>query len=143
MVATLVRSIFAQPSAGEVKAQLERVIEQLEGRFPKAAEVLADAAPDITAFCSFPTEHWRQIWSNNPQERLNREIRRRTDVVGIFPNREAIIRLVGAVLAEQHDEWQVCHRYMGTELLAKARMTVVDGEDDKKEEVIGELVAAS
>jgi hypothetical protein len=109
---------FAQPSGAEVRAQLERVIEQLEGLFPTAAEILAGAEPDITAFCSFPTEHWRQIWSNNPQERLNREIRRRTDVVGIFPNREAIIRLVGAVLAEQHDEWQVCHRYMGTELLA-------------------------
>ncbi len=144
MVATLVRSIFAQPSAHEVRAQLERMIDQLEGRFPKAAEILADAGPDITAFAAFPTEHWRQIWSNNPQERLNREIRRRTDVVGIFPNREAILRLVGSVLAEQHDEWQVCHRYMGTELLAKARMVVVDGEDSEpREEVIGELVAAS
>jgi transposase-like protein len=143
MVATLVRSIFAQPSAEEVLAQLERVIGQLEALFPKVAQILAEAAPDITAFCSFPVEHWRQIWSNNPQERLNREVRRRTDVVGIFPNREAIIRLVGAVLAEQHDEWQVCHRYMGTELLTKARMSVFEGEDLKtKEEVIGELVAA-
>ncbi len=112
LVATLVRSIFAQPSASEVAAQLARVIEQLEGRFPKAAELLEQAGPDITAFCSLPVEHWRQIWSNNPQERLNREIRRRTDVVGIFPNREAIIRLVGAVLAEQHDEWAVARRYM-------------------------------
>src|SRR6266511_704876 len=103
MVATLVRSIFAQPSTAEVRAQLDRVITQLQETFPKAAGILADAAPDITAFCSFPPEHWRQIWSNNPQERLNREIRRRTDVVGIFPNRDSIIRLVGAVLAEQHD----------------------------------------
>lgn len=142
MVGTLVRSIFAQPSAEEVRAQLERVIDQLETRFPKAAEILAEAAPDITAFCAFPHEHWRQIWSNNPQERLNREIRRRSDVVGIFPNRGAIIRLVGSVLAEQHDEWQVCHRYMGVELLAKARMTVVDAESDEPKEVIGELVAA-
>ncbi|MFL5797040.1 MAG: IS256 family transposase [Actinomycetota bacterium] len=141
MVGTLVRSIFAQPSAQEVRAQLDRVIAQLEGRFPKAAEILAEAAPDITAFCAFPIEHWRQIWSNNPQERLNREIRRRTDVVGIFPNRDAIVRLVGSVLAEQHDEWQVCHRYMGTELLTKARMTMLE-TTEPREEVIGELVAA-
>jgi transposase-like protein len=143
LVATLVRSIFAQPSAEEVWAQHGRVVEQLEDRFTEAAELLIAAADDLLAFAAFPSEHWRQIWSNNPQERLNREVRRRTDVVGLFPNREAIIRLVGAVLAEQHDEWQVCHRYMGTELLTKARMSVFEGEDLKtKEEVIGELVAA-
>jgi putative transposase len=119
-VATLVRTIFAQPSAEEVQAQLRRVILQLEARFPDVARMLEEAAPDITAFASFPVEHWRQIWSNNPQERLNREIRRRSDVVGIFPDRAAIIRLVGAVLAEQHDEWQVARRYMSAESLAKA-----------------------
>jgi putative transposase len=143
VVATLVRSIFAQPSAEEVKAQLLRVIEQLERLFPSAAELLATAGPDITAFASLPTEHWRQIWSNNPQERLNREIRRRTDVVGIFPNRPAIIRLVGAVLSEQHDEWAVARRYMSQESLTKARLTVIDGDNDEPpEEVRGELVAA-
>jgi len=141
LVATLVRSIFAQPSAEEVQAQLHRVIEQLEGRFPKAAEMLEAAGPDITAFSSLPVEHWRQIWSNNPQERLNREIRRRTDVVGIFPNREAIIRLVGAVLAEQHDEWAVARRYMSQQSLAKARIVLIDGDNDG-EEVRPELVAA-
>lgn len=119
-VATLVRTIFAQPSAEEVQAQLARVTLQLEARFPDVARMLEEAGPDITAFSSFPIEHWRQIWSNNPQERLNREIRRRTDVVGIFPDRAAIIRLVGAVLAEQHDEWQVARRYMSAESLAKA-----------------------
>ena len=118
-VATLVRTIFAQPSGEEVQAQLGRVIEQLTVRFPDVARLLDQAGPDITAFAGFPVEHWRQIWSNNPQERLNREIRRRTDVVGIFPDRASILRLVGAVLAEQHDEWQVARRYMGTESLAK------------------------
>ena len=139
-VATMIRSIFAQPDAEQVALQLERVIEQLAERFPEAAQLLEEAGPDITAFASFPPEHWRQIWSNNPQERLNREIRRRTDVVGIFPNRAAIIRLVGAVLAEQHDEWAVARRYMSAESLAKARMSVIEGEG---KEVRGELAATA
>ena len=112
-VATMVRTVFAQPSAAEVAAQLGRVTEQLAEGFPQVAVMLEDAAPDVTAFAAFPVEHWRQTWSNNPQERLNREIRRRTDVVGIFPNREAVIRLTGMVLAEQH-EWAVGRRYMST-----------------------------
>ena len=112
LVATTVRTIFQQPSAAEVHAQHARVVEQLEVRFPEAAAMLAEAAPEVLAFTAFPVAHWRQIWSNNPQERLNREIRRRTDVVGIFPNRAAVVRLVGAVLAEQHDEWAVARRYM-------------------------------
>jgi transposase-like protein len=110
LVATIVRTIYALPTAAEVRAQHGRVVEQLQPRFPQAAEALADAAPDLLAFTAFPPAHWRKIWSNNPQERLNREIRRRTDVVGIFPNRAAIVRLVGAVLAEQHDEWAVLRR---------------------------------
>jgi len=139
-VATLVRSIFAQPDAEAVWAQFHRVVDQLGERFPAAAQMLADAGPDILAFTTFPQTHWKQIWSNNPQERLNKEIRRRTDVVGIFPNRAAAIRLVGMVLAEQHDEWQVVRRYMSAESLAKARLEVIDGE--AVEEVKGELVAA-
>jgi putative transposase len=131
MVATLVRTIFAQPDAQSVWEQHARVVEQLHERFPAAAELLADAAPDVLAFTSFPKEHWKQIWSNNPQERLNKELRRRTDVVGIFPNRDAVIRLVGSVLAEQHDEWAVVRRYMSAETLAKARLHIIDGDGEE------------
>lgn len=128
MVATLVRTIFEQPDTASVWAQHARVVEQLDERFGDAATHLADAAADVLAFTGFPKEHWRQIWSNNPQERLNKELRRRTDVIGIFPNREAVIRLVGAVLAEQHDEWAVARRYMGAEGLAKARLRIITGD---------------
>ena len=111
-VATMVRTVYQQPSLQEVHAQHAHVVGMLDERFPLAAELLADAGPDILAFTAFPMAHWQQVWSNNPQERLNKEIRRRTDVVGIFPNRAAIRRLIGALLAEQHDEWQVARRYL-------------------------------
>lgn len=111
-VATMVRTIYQQPSPQEVHAQHQRVVEQLQERFPQAAALLAEAGPDILAFTTFPIAHWRQVWSNNPLERLNKEIRRRTDVVGIFPNRAATRRLIGAVLAEQHDEWATSRRYL-------------------------------
>jgi putative transposase len=94
-VATMVRSIFAQPDAESVGEQHARIVCQLEGRFPEAA-LLDEAAPEILAFTAFPKEHWRQLWSNNSLERLNKELRRRTDVVGIFPDRPSIDRLVGA-----------------------------------------------
>ncbi|HEX2064456.1 MAG TPA: IS256 family transposase [Acidimicrobiales bacterium] len=137
VVATLVRTVFAQPDAESTWAQLERVVDQLSGRFSEVATALVDMAADLLAFTAFPKEHWRQIWSNNPQERLNKELRRRTDVVGIFPNRPAVIRLIGAVLAEQNDEWAVARRYMGPELLAKARLRVIAGEgNDLTKEVI-------
>jgi transposase-like protein len=131
VVATLVRTIFAQPDAASVWEQHARVVEQLTERFSAAAELLADAGPDVLAFTAFPKEHWKQVWSNNPQERLNKELRRRTDVVGIFPNRDAVIRLVGSVLAEQHDEWAVVRRYMSSESLAKARLHLIDGEAEE------------
>ena len=120
-VATMVRSIFAQPDAASVHEQHGRIVAQLEGRFAEAAALLDEAGPEILAFTSFPKDHWRQLWSNNSLERLNREIRRRTDVVGIFPDRPAIVRLVGALLAEQNDEWAVAsRRYMSADSLAKA-----------------------
>lgn len=119
-VATLVRSIFAQPDAESVRAQHAAVVEQLERRFPEAAELLSEATEELLAFTAFPKAIWKQIWSNNPLERLNKEVRRRTDVVGIFPNRPAILRLVGAVLAEQHDEWAIARRYMSLETIAQA-----------------------
>ncbi|GAA2387426.1 hypothetical protein GCM10010170_098400 [Dactylosporangium salmoneum] len=111
-------------------------------RFPAAAEHLDDAREELLAFTAFPREVWRQIWSNNPQERLNKEIRRRTDVVGIFPNRAAIIRLIGAVLAEQTDEWTEGRRYMGLEILAKARLTVISNEGTDTKPATAELAAA-
>lgn len=125
-IATLVRTIFDQPDADAVRAQFGRVVTTIEAKFPAAAEHLDAARDDLLAFTAFPRQIWRQIWSNNPQERLNKEIRRRTDVVGILPNRAAIIRLVGAVLAEQTDEWTEGRRYMGLELLAKARLITID-----------------
>jgi transposase-like protein len=137
-VATMIRTIFAQPDAATVHEQHARIVAGLEERFPDAAELLDEAAADLLAFTSFPKEHWRQIWSNNPLERLNKEIRRRTDVVGIFPDRASIIRLVGAVLAEQHDEWAIARRYMSAESIAKALTDPID----EPEEVIAIAQAA-
>jgi transposase-like protein len=127
-VATMVRTIFDQPDPVEVRAQFARVVDAIAAKYPAAATHLDDAREDLLAFTAFPHEIWRQVWSNNPQERLNKEIRRRTDVVGIFPNRAAIIRLVGAVLAEQTDEWTEQRRYMGLELLAKARKETIEDQ---------------
>ena len=137
-VATMVRTIFAQPDAATVHEQHARIVAQLETRFPEAAALLDEAGPDLLAFTGFPKEHWRQLWSNNSLERLNKEIRRRTDVVGIFPDRASIVRLVGAVLAEQNDEWAVARRYMSAESIAKA----LTDPADEPEEVIAIAAAA-
>lgn len=131
-VLTLLRTVFAQSDPVEVRAQFDRVVEALAAKFPKAATHLAEARDDLLAFTAFPPEVWRQVWSNNPQERLNKELRRRTDVVGIFPDRDAVIRLLGAVLMEQNDEWTEGRRYIGLEVLAKAR-AVRDRTPDSEE----------
>ena len=119
MVAATIRTVFAQPDAKGARGQWRQVADNLRGRFPRLGELLDDAENDVLAYVAFPNEHWRQIWSNNPLERLNREIKRRTDVVGIFPNAESVVRLVGSFLAEQNDEWQISRRYFSAESLAK------------------------
>jgi transposase-like protein len=132
MIATLVRSVFEQPDRDATWAQLGDVIDKLTtAGFCDAALYVLDAADDILAFSSFPVDHWPKIRSNNPQERLNKEIRRRTDVVGIFPNRQAVIRLVGALLAEQTDEWTVAKRYISIESLNCARLADTSVHDPR------------
>ena len=109
-VNALVSTIFAQTSREAVAAQYKHVIDALRDPFPEIARMLIDAEPDLTAFAAFPREHWTKIWSNNPIERLNREIKRRADVVQVFPDSESVTRLIGSVLLEQHEEWQYGER---------------------------------
>ena len=119
MVAATIRTVFVQPDAALAREHWRRVADGFRGRFARLADLMDEVEGDVLAYLAFPSAHWRQIWSNNPLERLNKEVKRRTDVVGIFPNEAAVIRLVGAVLAEQHDEWQVSRRYFSAESLAK------------------------
>jgi len=143
MVASIIRTIFAQPDAEHVTAQFDEVGRMLERSHPKVAAMLGDAKDDLLAFTGFPQRHWRQIWSTNPLERVNKEIKRRTDVVGVFPNPAALLRLAGAVLIEQHDEWEAGDRRYFSEAsmleLAAMNTAVATTEEVK---LIPELTAA-
>jgi putative transposase len=119
MVAATIRTVFVQPDEVSAREQWRRVTDTFRGRYPRLAQLMDDAEADVLAYLAFPSEHWRQIWSTNPLERQNREVKRRTEVVGIFPNQASAIRLVGAVLSEQNDEWQVSRRYFSEESLKK------------------------
>jgi putative transposase len=119
MVGATIRTVFAQPDAQGAHEQWRRVSEGFRSRFPRLSELMEEAEEDVLSYAAFPAEHWQKIWSNNPLERLNKEVKRRTNVVGIFPNEAAVIRLVGSVLLEQHDEWQVSKRYFSAGSLAK------------------------
>ncbi len=118
LVAATIRTVFAQPTAAAARRQWRQVADGFRDRWPRLAALLDEAEADVLAYLAFPPAHWRQLWSTNPLERLNEEVKRRTDVVGIFPNAEAALRLVGALLAEQHDEWAVGRRYFSAESLA-------------------------
>jgi transposase-like protein len=135
MVLAAIRTIFAQPDAASAREQLDEIVDKLTPRFPVAAGMLSAAREDLLAYTAFPVAHWRKIWSTNPLERVNKEIKRRTDVVGIFPNEAAVMRLSGAVLLELHDEWQVASR----RYLSEGSMALLDrlADDDDPKEVDG------
>ena len=132
-VKAMLHSVYDQPDAAAVQAQFDRLLDYVTEKLPNVAEHLDAARGDILAFTQFPKDVWTQIWSNNPSERLNKEIRRRTDSVGIFPNRDAIVRLVGAVLAEQTDEWAEGRRYLGLDLLARCRLNLITTTEPEME----------
>jgi transposase-like protein len=142
-VKTMLHSVYDQPDAEAVHAQFDKLLDSVGERLPAVAEHLDGARADVLAFTTFPKELWRQVWSNNPNERLNKEIRRRTDVVGIFPDRDAVTRLVGAVLAEQHDEWVEGRRYLSLDVLARARTRTVNEPTDTAPADLPELESAA
>jgi len=131
-VKAMLHSVYDQPDETSVHAQFDKLLDSVAGPLPAVAEHLDDARADLLAFTAFPKAIWRQVWSNNPNERLNREIRRRTDVVGIFPDRDSVTRLVGAVLAEQHDEWVEGRRYFALDVLHRARLNLTTTTDPEE-----------
>ena len=133
LVASIIRTIFAQPDKEHVLTQFDEVTRMLTRSHPKVALMLEDARGDVLAFTGFPHRHWRQIWSTNPLERVNKEIKRRTDVVGVFPNPAALLRLAGSVLIEQHDEWEAGdRRYFSEASMLELRImnTAVDALEE-------------
>jgi putative transposase len=143
MVASIIRTIFAQPDGEHIEKQFREVTTMLGRSHPKVAAMLTDAQPDLHAFAGFPRRHWRQIWSTNPLERVNKEIKRRTDVVGVFPSAAALLRLAGSVLIEQHDEWKAGERRYFSEasMLELATMNTPVGVIDEAV-ILPELAAA-
>ena len=143
MVASIIRTIFAQPDTEHVATQFDEVARMLERSHPKVAAMLDDARHDLLAFAGFPQRHWRQIWSTNPLERVNKEIKRRTDVVGVFPNPAALLRLAGAVLIEQHDEWEAGERrYFSSSSMLQLKTMTDPAETIEEVNLIPELTAA-
>jgi transposase-like protein len=136
MVASIIHTIFAQPDAEHVNTQFQEVVRMLTRSHPKVADMLEGARNDLLAFTGFPPAHWRQIWSTNPLERVNKEIKRRTNVVGTFPNPAALLRLAGHVLIEQHDEWDGADR----RYFSEHSMKLLDAAEE--EVAIPELNAA-
>jgi putative transposase len=138
MVAAAFRTVFAYASSEEISAQYDRVTEMLSGQFERTAALLDDAKAEVLAFSAFPRAHWRQIWSTNPLERLNKELKRRCRVVGIFPNEASVVRLAGSVLLDIHDEWQAADR----RYFSEASMAKLAGERDDGDAEVHELVSA-
>jgi transposase-like protein len=133
MVAAAIRTVFAQPDAAAVADQLDSIAGKLGRQFPAVELMLREAATDVCAFTAFPNAHWKKIWSTNPLERVNKEIKRRTNVVGIFPNEAGVLRLAGSILLEVHDEWQIAERrYLSESSMAKLYETDNDGAETKE-----------
>ena len=143
MVASIIRTIFAQPDREHIHAQFTEVTTMLGRSHPKVAVMLDEARHDLLVFASFRQRHWRQIWSTNPLERVNKEIKRRTDVVGVFPNPAALLRLAGAVLVEQHDEWEASdRRYFSESSMLELKTMNTQIEPAEEVKILPELVSA-